>query len=152
MRLTDSGGFLLILPPSVLLAIPLSLSPPTRIPSSESHYVLASVFPVELQEDEGERHCVPCNTHPAKFTPSSPLSSFTHILPLSLFYLFSSSYSLLPSCLFLSFYLSFFLCRFFLHSLCYCSRSHKVHITLQQHCVFVCTYICHSVPCSGSLL
>ena len=38
--------------PSHPTSIP-SSSPPIRVPSSESHHALVSVFPVELQEDEG---------------------------------------------------------------------------------------------------
>lgn len=91
MRLTDSGGFLLILPPSVLLAIPLSAHPcPLQ---RESSCVSVSVS----RRAAGERGRVPRNKHPAKFIPS-PISS----LPQH------------PSSL--SFCLSFF--HFFLHPLC----------------------------------
>lgn len=43
--LPDSRGFFPIPPPSILPVSP-ALSPPTRTPSSESHPVLTSVFPV----------------------------------------------------------------------------------------------------------
>lgn len=98
-----------------------SLSPPTRIPSSKSHHVLASVFPAALQEDKEEWHCVPCNTHPAKFT-----SSFTYIL-------FSYSRSLLLSCLL------FFICFPTFSLLWWATRSLIKCITLQCQCVYLCT-------------
>lgn len=59
-----------------------AISPPTNIPYRVSRPVLASVFPVELQEDERRQ----CNTHTHTRTAKSfPLScSFTNILPLIL--------------------------------------------------------------------
>ena len=135
MRPTNSGGFHL-LPPS--------LSPPSRIPSSESHHALASMFPVELQEDEGERHCVPCNTHPAKFTPSPPPSpppptSF----PLFTYTFFPTSYSLLLLIVFISAFLSVTFPKFSLLFTFKC-------ILLSVHlCVYTAS---HGVSCIGSPL
>lgn len=109
IRLTDSAGFLLVLPPSVLLAIPLSTHPcPLQ---RESSCVSLSVS----RGAAGEPHYVPCNKHPAKFIPS-PFISFTWH-PFS----FHSS----PPISFSSFHIS-------LQPLSSYSRPHRVHITLRS--------------------
>lgn len=146
------GSFSSYLHPSPLP----SLSPSTRVPSSESHPVLASVFPVELQEDKGKRHCVPMlhtHTHTQPSSSPPPFSSFTHILPL---FLLTSPTLLLSSFSVASTFSSPF--PFFLSitspmfSVLWLQLS-EVHINLQCVSVFVCVYtICHSVSCIGSPL
>lgn len=129
MRPTNSGGFLLVLA-SIRPSLP-SLPPPTRIPSSESHHALASVFAVELQEDEGERRCVPsCNKRQAKFIPSPPST------PLSPSFLFTSFTFFHFTFTHPSTILLYLRASLFLYSLCCYSRSHKVHITVQIQCVY----------------
>ena len=116
--------------PSHPTSIP-SSSPPTRVPSSESHHALVSVFPVELQEDGGESDTAPrvTHTHPSSSPPPFSSSS-SSILPL-----FPSSLTL-----FLSIALSPLLSVFsHLPSAVY---PHQVHLT--QQCV------CVGVPCRGT--
>lgn len=98
--------------------------------------MLASVFPVELQEDDRERHCVPCNTHPQVH----PLPLHTHIF--SLFVITSSTFPPLysPPCV-----------KAYLHFLDFCSSHfsynlsslalnlYSFYFSAVSVCVCVCT-------------
>lgn len=81
MRLTDSGGFLLILPPSVLLAIPLSTHPcPLQ---QESSCVSVSVS----RRAAGGRGGVSCDKTPSQVHPLPPPPSSVFFPSFSFFLL-----------------------------------------------------------------